>query len=268
MAITTLATAITGLRQTRVISKALTVGAGGGRLLSTWGMSGSPAAGGWDNTLNGVTLSASVTGQIPWTDPVSANTYLGRLQGTASDEGMFWLCDRLWHNGGYTSTSTSAQNSTTPTWPARDANGATSGDGVFLAVEISATMGAAQPTITMSYTNSAGTSGRTGVTILAAPSSANQHSWFPIELQAGDTGVQSLQSLTLGSSWISGTLNVVAYRLIASLEIKEAGYTNVIDAISAAMPRMYDGSVPFILCSSATSVTAINFNGSATFTQG
>jgi len=134
MAITSLDGIIAGFKPIRVFDKALSGTLVAGRPHSYWGVAGIPGAGSYDTTLNGVTLSstsAMVNGQIPFTDPSSGNSYLSRLVGGATQYGTLVLADRLWHNGGYTITSTSAQNSTTPTWPARCADGTTNGDGVF-----------------------------------------------------------------------------------------------------------------------------------------
>jgi len=166
------------------------------------------------------------------------------------------LCDRLWHNGGYTITSTSAQNSTTPTWPARDVAGSTNGDGVLLALEVSAATGAGTPTITVGYTNSADTASRTGTNILATSASAIAGSTYLIGLQAGDTGVRSVQSLTLSATWTSGTINLVAYRVLSMLEVfgGNAGYA--LDALTGGFPRLYNGVVPYLMFYPSTTTTS------------
>ena len=146
MAITTLDGALAGMQPIRPFAKAVTPTLVAGKPQSLWGLAGNPGAGTWDNTLNGVVLSSSsamVNGQIAHVNPGSGNAYLAGFTGAATQAGTLLLCDRLWHNGGYTITSTAAQNSTTPTWPARDAAGSTNGDGVLLGLEISAAAGAA-----------------------------------------------------------------------------------------------------------------------------
>jgi hypothetical protein len=270
MAITTLDGIVAGFQPPVFISKAATATLVAGRPTSLWSLAGSPGAGAFDNTLNGVVLSSSsspVNGQLRHVDPVSGNAYLARLQAAATQAGTLLLLDRLWHNGGYTITSTAAQNSTTPTWPARDTAGSTNGDGVLLALEISAAAGAAAPTITVGYTNQAGTASRTGTNILATANSPAIGATYFIGLQAGDTGVRSVQSLTLSVSWVSGTMNLVAYRLLAALEIPQAGVSNAIDAITAGMPRLYNGVVPWLVFIPNTT-TATLVTGSYIETQG
>jgi len=270
MAITTLDGALAGMQWPRYFAKNVTGTMVAGRPWSTWALAGNPGAGSFNNTLAGVALnstSANVNGQIPFTNPVSGNTYLARFQGGATIAGTLLLCDRLWHNGGFTITSNTAQTVNSATWPARDANGTTNGDGVLLGLEISASAGAAAPTITVSYTNQSGTSSRTATNSFPTANSPAAGSFFPIGLQAGDTGVRSVQSLTLSASWVSGTMNLVAYRVIAALELTGAFVPNAIDAITSGFPRLYDGSVPFLIFIPSTTTTS-NISGQVVYTQG
>lgn len=251
----------------RFFAKAVTGTMVAGRAWSTWALAGSPGAGAFDTTLNGLALSAPQNGQIPFTNPATGNAYLARLAGTATIAGMLLLCDRLWHNGGYTITSTSAQNSTTPAWPARSADGTANGEGVLLGCEISAVTGAGTPTITSVYTNQAGTASKTAVNLLATVAASAAGSFYFMGLQSGDTGMRSLQSITLNATWTSGTMNMVAYRILAALEIGGAFVPNAIDALTSGMPRLYNDSVPFLLfVPSAVTSTAVT--GQVVYTHG
>lgn len=191
------------------------------------------------------------TGQIPFTNPVSGNTYLAALRRSFgndvinSSQRTLMIVDRLWHNSGLDRTLTTAQTVNSVAWPARDLNGSTNGEGVYLAVEISTTMGTGSPTITVSYTNSAGASGRTGVGILTTRTSAPQGHWFPIGLEAGDTGVRSVQSVTFSVSWgTAGVLHLVAYRPVAMINFSAgASQYSADDALTLAMPQLWNDSV-------------------------
>lgn len=270
MAIQTVDGVIAGLQAPRPFAKAVGGTMVAGRPISYWGVGGRPAAGSWDNTLNGVTLSSSssnVAGQLPFSDPASGNTYLARFQGQATIAGCLMLCDRLWHNGGINITSTSPQAITTPTWPLRDENGASSGKGVYVGVEVSAAVGAGTPTLTLGYTNSDGTAGRTGTNVLATAASPVANTFYEIGLQSGDVGVRSVESFTLSATWTSGTINLVAYRILAMLELTGAQTPNAIDAITGGFPRMYNGSVPFFMFIPQTTTTS-NIVGHAVYAQG
>jgi hypothetical protein len=250
MAITTVDGIVAGFQKPHFFFKGISPTLVAGRPHSFWANAGIPGAGAFDTTLNGVVLSSSsamVNGQIPHTDPGSGNAYLARFVAGTSIAGKLLLCDRLWHNGGYTITSTSAQNSTTPTWPARDEDGSTNGKGVLLGVEVSVATGAGTPTLTVAYTNSAGTASRSATNTFATVASSAAGAFYPIGLQAGDLGVRSVQSLTLSLSWTSGTINMVAYRVLADLDLPGAFIGQSIDALTGGLPQLYNGTVPFLI---------------------
>jgi hypothetical protein len=271
VAITTLDGAIAGFQPPQSFSKAVTGTLTAGLPTTLWALAGYPGAGAYDTTLNGVTLSSTsalVAGQLPHYDPAGGiNSYLARFQGVATQAGVLVLCDRLWHNGGYTITSTGTQSSTTPTWPSRDNTGTANGAGVMLGVELSGGTGAGTPTITASYTNSGGFSGRTGTNVLATKASAATGSFYELGLQAGDVGVKALASITLSGTWTSGTMNVVAYRVLARLELPGALIPNAIDLLTAGMPQIFNGTVPYMYFIPNTTTTS-NVSGQYIETQG
>jgi hypothetical protein len=85
-------------------------------------------------------------------------------------------------------------------------------------------------------------------------------------LQAGDVGVQLIQSLGLSVSWISGTISLVAYRILARLELM-AQIPNAIDALTSGFPRLFDNTVPFLIFIPNTTTTS-NITGHVIWTQG
>lgn len=275
MAITTVDGAIAGMQPTWFFFKNITPTLVAGRPQSLWGLGGIPGAGSFSTALNGAalvsnsggsSLANNLNGQLPWLDPASGNSYLSRLLGGVPNGGALLLCDRLWHNGGFTAVTT-AQNITSPTWPARDQNGATSGAGVFLMLEYNATGAANTPTITVSYTNSAGVSGRTGTNSFATVASPAAGASYPIGLQAGDVGVQSVQSVTFSIAPTAGSVNLVAYRVIAALDAIGSTSPASIDLVTGGMPQIYNGSVPYLVIIAANNTGGYVF-GSYGVTQG
>jgi hypothetical protein len=267
VAIQTFAQARSGLRVPYPISKG---GAGlntVGRWGTLWAAAGTfPGAGAYDGTLNGVSLTAPVTGSIPWTDPASGVPYLGRLEcvSTRTDIPIPWmplLADRLWHNGNIDETSLVAQNIVTPAWPARDENGSANGAGVYIAYEVSVQMGAATPTMTLSYTNSAGVAGRTATNVQVTVSAIGAGNMGFFSLQAGDVGVRSVESITFSASWISGTMHLVAYRPILFCNdlrpMERANY----DVVTSGMPRLYNGSVLYFMGQAMSTSVFSGFGG-------
>ena len=261
MAITTLNGVIAGFQAPQFFAKQAPAPAAAGKPVSYWPVAGIPGVGLYPNgSVGGGTYSSTgglVAGQIPHTDPVSGNSYLGRFQSQAgSAPGLLMLADRLWDYSGFTITQNTAQTVNSVAWPARDNTGSTSGAGVLLGVEISATVGAATPTITVAYTNSATTGSRSATNLDATVSAAATGSFYRIGLQAGDVGVQSVQTLTLSVSWVSGTMVLVAYRVLAMLEISAAGYSNAIDALTSGMPQLFNGTVPFLIYTPSTAAAS------------
>jgi hypothetical protein len=223
---------------------------------------GIPGAATQNATLNGAALT-SLAGQIPYTNPPGGqNAYLSRVVVTANVAGLLKIYDRLWHNGGYTITTTGAQSTTFPGLPARDRSGTTDGDGVLIGLEcsVATTNGANVTNTTISYTNQAGTAGRTG-TMTAWPAGANAGTFVPFNLAAGDTGVRSVQSLSLGTSYVTGTVHLVAYRVLASIAVPTVGGAVEINAVTGGFPRLYDNTVPFALwAQTATAAVNVGFS--------
>lgn len=216
-------------------------------------------------------------GQMPFYTPSSGNTYLSRVSMSLKDDGSglsrrFYVQfnDRLWHNSGITSSTTTSQTVDSVTWPARDRNGATTGDDIMVAIEVSTatTNGTAITNTTLNYTNSNGDNNRTA-TITSFPATARAGTFVPFQLDSGDTGVQSIQSVTLGTSYGTGVVHLVAYRTVTHF----FGYSTGMpvnfeaDMFDLGMPRMYDNSVPFFVWL-ATGTTAYASTGHVEYAQG
>lgn len=268
MAITTLDGALAGMQPPRDFMQGPTGTMVAGRAVSLFYAAGYPGAAAAPSPGIGGEVLTSYAGQLPFSNPSSGNTYLARFQGQATIAGTLLLCDRLWHNSNITITSTSEQTFTDSAQiPARDINGTNNGVGVFAGVEVSANVGAGTPTLTLKYTNQAGTADQTATNVIATAASPVKNTFYMIGLAAGDTGIRKAQSLTLSATWTSGTIHVVLYRVIARLELSTANVPNAIDAMSAGFPRMYDNSVPFLIFIPSTTTTSY-INGHAIWTQG
>lgn len=268
MAITTVAGALSGMQYTVEFVKAATGTLVAGRPHSLFYLGGQPPAAAAPTPGIGGAVLTSYTNSLLFVNPVSGNTYVARFQAAVAQGGTFLLCDRLWHNSGITITSTSAQTFTGAAQiPARDANGANSGAEVYAGVEVSTATGAGTPTLTLGYTNSAGTASRTATNIVATVASSIAGTFYPIGLQAGDTGIQVANSLTLSATWTSGTIHVVLYRILARLEITTANVPNAGDALTGGFARAYDNTVPFLIFIPQTTTSSVTA-GHVIWTQG
>lgn len=269
MAITSLDGIVAGGQPPVAWAKNVTATLVAGRPTSLFALAGTPGPGTANTGLTGANYVSSSTvpnGIIYHADPGSGNSYLARFVGQATQTGTLLLCDRLWDCGPATA-STSSQTITQPTLPARDANGATAGLGVQLAIEVVAATPSTAAVVSVGYTNSAGTASRTGA-FIDTPTAANAiGNFYRIGMQAGDQGVQSVQSVQFTTDWASGTIALVAYRVLATLEIPVSNTGNAIDALTGGFPQLYNGVCPFLVfIPSAT--TASNLSGSYIETQG
>jgi len=269
MAITTLDGALAGMQPPVAIAKAVGGTMVAGRPHSFYQIAGNPGAGALNGTLNGAALSSSSTipnGIIRHVDPVSGNAHLARLAASVSQPGVLLLCDRLWDNT--SAIATGAQSITFPGLPARDNAGTTNGDGVLAAVECITANSATAAAVTLTYTNQAGTASRTASFSDATAATATTVGDFHrIGLQAGDTGIRSIQSVNFTTAWTSGTLGLVLYRVLAQLEIVAANVGNAIDALTGGFPRLYNGTCPFLVFVPSTT-TSSNITGTYLETQG
>lgn len=210
-------------------------------------------------------------GCIPVRNPATGANYLTELQMAASVNHSHLFFDVLWVNSGLTITTTTAQSITTPTLPARDVNGTTNGEGCMIAILCTAAVGlaAVASNATVSYTNSDGTAGRTATLTAIVGSQAPQTPvigtliWF--NLAAGDKGVQSIQSITLGTSWVSGSISLMICRDIATIgtTIPNVSAQKIIGTPGI---RLYNGTC-MLHCALTSATTATFFSGELTIAE-
>lgn len=274
MALTTVQGVIDGLRSPESVIKSMTGGVSG-RWGSGWFEGGVPLAGGGGAATPGTALTGPVTGGIPFTNPVSGETLLARIQlGIQTHPGDLMLVDRLWHMSGLNPLATTAQTVNSAAWPARDVNQSADGRGVYVALQVSTVTGAASPTLSYTYTNSAGTGSRTASNIFATSSSAPRGATFIMGLAAGDVGVRSVQDFTLSVSWAAGAASLIAFRPIAFIPgtptiVGPGKLRRVVrDALTLAAPRIWNGSVLELWCAPNGTSASPYAIGTVTFSQG
>lgn len=276
MAIATLDGVVAGMQPPQMVAKAVTPTLVAGRPHSLWYLAGAPGAGLTPaTTAGGVVLTNStlgaIAGAIPRVDPGSGNAYLARFSGAAQQGGVLMLADRLMQVGGTSGgaaisvTTTTAQTINTGALPARDINGTVNGAGVHWALEVVTATGAGAATPTLSsYTNSAGTAGRTASLIDAYVASSAIGAFYRFGMQAGDVGIKSVETLTLSVSMTSGAIALVAYRPLAYLELPAGFIPNAIDAVTSGFPRLFNGTCPFLVFIPNTTTASLV---SATYTE-
>jgi hypothetical protein len=204
-------------------------------------------------------------GCIPIKNPAIGANFLTEVTMGASVNHSHLFFDVLWVNSGIVVTTTTAQAISMPTLPARDVNGTTNGEGCMIGMLTTTanTNAAVIANTTVSYTNSDGTSGRTatlsaiaGSQIPATPV-VGTLVWF--NLAAGDKGVRSIQSITLGTSLGAGAVSLFIARDLANIG---TSLVNVQFTRKLADPgvRLYNGTC-MLHCVLASATTATFFNG-------
>jgi hypothetical protein len=190
--------------------------------------------------------------------PVATDAgYTGTLDGGPIKEmsvwhtgawGTFLLCDCVWAAGTFPSVNNVTYTITSP--PSFSGRG--SAVGAFAVYE-AVTVPSTSPSISMTYTNSSGVTGR--ATTSTAPNPLSQRDSYHLGLQAGDAGIQKIESIIFGSTGSTQTGNVRIYRPLMSISVPFGyAYTKLtVSGKSQGSPLLYP-----------TSALTILFKGSST----
>lgn len=148
-------------------------------------------------------------------------------------------------------------------------------NGVRAALAIRTTSGATAHNLQMSYTNQSGTSGRTlpgtvactvsAITPHICHSGTAANNFGPeLPLATGDTGIQSVQSVTLSASSTAGTGVLLLYKPLATIPLSIASLMTEKDFWNQlpSAPRINDGAcLGFILGTGAAVAASTTFAG-------
>lgn len=151
----------------------------------------------------------------------------------------------------------------------------TNGVGVRAYLVPNVATGATAHNLSMSYTNQAGTSGRTlpvtvACTASATPgyinhsgTAANNYGPF-LPMAAGDTGIQSVQSVQLSAASGAGTANLVLAKPLVTIPLAVAGLASERDLINQlpSLPQIKDGAcLTWLYFAGAATAASTNFYG-------
>ena len=153
------------------------------------------------DTVGAIAFNNATTGVKNWLLKFG----IARSNSTILAGGTLLLVDRLAHIKIDINTATAAIS------PALDGTGRlAAGEGAMIIADCTTSFSAASNTITLGYTNQAGTSGRTATLVTTASRVAYgvAQAAGPIflTLQSGDTGVRSIENWTLSSGTATGTI--------------------------------------------------------------
>lgn len=198
-----------------------------GEFLSLWRFGEIPAGGTDPSALTARQVTNATTGAINLGSPAGGGgLYLRKVSGLVAltnAQGSLFLLDRLLDYGGIDHNTALLQTLTNGVGLARY----TTGDGVLAFLEVTTTwnFGPGGITITINYTNELGVAGRTSTTTLSDDTVAGSipHRPMWLNVQAGDKGIRSVQSVQCNGTLIVGTSNLVLAKPVLVVSLMMAG---------------------------------------------
>jgi hypothetical protein len=210
--------------------------------------SGVPGAGtlAIGNTANGV-VPTDATAGYPSINAFQsgAKGYLSRLEYFNTVASRLAIYDRLFAAGAY-AFNAAVTLASQPSYSSR-VPGGTDFTGLEIWMEqVTAATGIQNVAVT--YTNENGVTGRTTGTIaMAAAGTVGR--MMPLPLQAGDSGVQKIESVT-GSVATVGTFNVMVLRPLVQVRVPVINGGGILDMLSTGMPEVFADSALYLMINS------------------
>lgn len=222
---------------------------------SLFRIAGSPALAAAPTTAAGGALDRTSPGAMSIPAP-SGTSYITTFSGVSTSAGCLLMADRLVETGALSGVVTTAQTVGSVALPTR----ATGALDVELWLEVYTAMGStACPTVTASYTNQSGTAGQTATLVGGIPITGTLvNRSYRMALQSGDTGVQSVQSVTLGTSTsTAGAFGVVLRRslLFGMMPVSGVGFTQ--GYAETGMEKLPDDACVELLMLTSTTITGV-----------
>ena len=176
--------------------------------------------------------SANAIGPIPNAASGKLQIIGGRFNTSGLGGATVVPIDLLNVSGGLSGIVTTEQTTNLPTAALTRHTG---GDGVFIGIVIYTAIGTTATTISVRYTNQAGTANRVStVTTFGGTGFREVGRLIQIPLQAGDTGVRSVEGVTLtASTGTAGNFGVCLFKPLMGFSLDSTTGTMPIDAVSS-----------------------------------
>jgi len=214
----------------------------------------------------GATVVANALGgALRFDNPTSGEARLAKLVSElGANIAALMVYDLLWYQSGIAEATTTGQTINSVALPARDIAGSVNGDGVeaWLHCTTVSGNGGAIANTTLGYTNQAGTAGRSAGLVYDWPASAVAGTMVPFGLQGSDRGVRSIETVTLGTSYVSGQVELVMLRPIATIH-----GSDLHDWARLGLPRCFDDSALYLAALLSGTAAGVS-NGEANFAHG
>lgn len=220
---------------------------------SIFDLAGSPGA--------GVLAGTSTTAGVVPTDATAgcpvinafgggAAGYLTRVDFSNTVLSRLAIADMLWKGGAYAFGTATTTVTAPPSFLGRCPDAIGNGNEIWIEVVTAFVTGTAWQ-VQITYTNQAGTTGRTSIISVAQAAAAlTLGKMFQIALQAGDSGVRAIESVIVtngGTAMTVGTFNVLVLRPLWNNRITVANGGGIDDLFKTGMPIVYTDSALIVV---------------------
>lgn len=234
---------------------------------SIFDLAGQPGAG----TLAGSSTAAGVvptdaTAGCPTINFSSGVGYLSKVEYYSTVLCPLGIYDMLFKAGAYSftagTTNLSAQPAISGRCPDYPGSGTVFGNGNEIWIEVTTAFvtGTAWQ-VQVTYTNSAGTTGRTSIISAAQAAAAlTQGKMFQIALASGDSGVQKIESVIVtngGTAMTAGNFNVLILRPLWYNRVTIANGAGINDMLSTGLPIVYQDSALILVVTADSTSTGL-----------
>lgn len=248
MAITTLDGYIASGKQKVPFTKTTAVTTVAAQWFSTLDVAGVPSAGSLavGNTANGLVPTDATTG-YPVLNNFGSNTgYISSVEFSNTVASRLYLVDRLFNVGSISATALATTTLTSqPSYSARLPNADYKGLEIW--IEVNVAFSATATTVAVGYTNQDGTTGRT-TGASASLTGVTTRRMIQLPLQAGDSGVQAINSVTVGGTVATaGTFNILVVRPLWQGRVRSANDGDIHGLDKTGLPIIYETSALMLM---------------------
>lgn len=179
-----------------------------------------------------------------------ATGYLTRVDFSNTVLSRLAIFDMLFKAGAYGFATGTTTVTAPPSYLGRCPDAVGNGNEIWIEVVTAFVTGTAWQ-VQITYTNQAGTTGRTSIISAAQAAAAlTLGKMFQIALQAGDSGVQKIESVIVtngGTAMTVGTFNVLVLRPLWNNRITVANGGTIDDLFKTGMPIVYTDSALIVV---------------------
>lgn len=263
MAITTFDGFIASAKQYLSLAKTASRTAVATGWFSVFDLAGKPGAG----TLAGTSTAAGVvptdaTAGCPTIDAFGGGAvgYLAQVDFGSSVACRMKLFDMVFKAGAYGFAAGTTTLAAQPSYVSRMLGGNYGDTQIWIEVSTAFVTGTAWQ-VQVTYTNQSGVAGRTGIILPAtAAAGLTLGRMYQLALQAGDTGVQKIESVIVtngGTAMTAGAFNVLVLRPLWSGRCRIANDGDVHDLAKTGMPVLFSDSALVLAISADSTATGI-----------